>query len=271
MRIMSILIKVLIGVAVAWVLVTMGLYLGQRRMMYVPDRTRVDPGSIGLRNVEEVVLTAPDGARLIAWWGKAKPGQPTILYFHGNGAGLADRAPRIERYMGEGWGVFMMSYRGYSGSTGSPTEADNVADAMRTFDHLVAAGVRPQDIIIYGESLGTGVATQVAAERQARGLVLDAPYTSIAAVASRRFPILPVDRFILDRYDTHKVIGRVRMPVLIMHGRRDGVIPVEMGREIARLANEPKRYVELPNGQHSDLYTDGNDAMRHLKAWVAGP
>lgn len=270
MPLMSILFKFVIGVTVAWVLVTAALYLSQRRMMYVPDRTRVDPARIGLRNVEEIVLTAPDGARLIAWWGRARPGQPTILYFHGNGAGLADRAPRIERFMAAGWGTFIMAYRSYSGSTGSPTEADNVADAKRAFDHLVQAGVRPQDIILYGESLGTGVATQVAAERPARGLVLDAPYTSIAAVAARRFPFLPVDRFILDRYDTHQVIGRVRMPVLILHGRRDGVIPVEMGREMARLANEPKRYVELPEGQHSDLYIDGNDAMGHLKSWVAG-
>ena len=117
---MSLLIKLAVGVLIAYALVACAAYFGQRRLMYFPDRVRTPPAQAGLANVEERVLRTPDGTRLIAWYGKAKPGQPTLLYFHGNGGGLADRAPRIERFMAEGWGVYMMAYRSYAGSTGKP-------------------------------------------------------------------------------------------------------------------------------------------------------
>jgi hypothetical protein len=252
------------------VMLVAAAYFAQRRLMYFPDRQRVSPTAAGLQGVEEVVIAAPDGARIVHWWGRAKPGQPTILYFHGNGGGLADRAPRFERFMGQGWGVLMMAYRGFAGSEGSPTEADNVADALRAFDHLAASGVPADCIILYGESLGTGVATQVAAARSAAGLILDAPYTSTVDVGALRFPFLPVRWAMRDRYETSRHIRNVRMPVLILHGARDPVIPVEMGREVARLANEPKTYVEFPNGGHIDLYINGNDALTPLKRWMDG-
>jgi uncharacterized protein len=244
-------------------------YFGQRRLMYHPNPQRVPPVQAGLLNVSEVVISAPDGARIIHWWGPPQPGQPTILYFHGNAGGLYDRSPRIERFMSEGWGVLMMSYRGFSGSEGSPTEIDNVADAMRAFDHLVAQGSPAGEIILYGESLGTGVATQVAVQRRARGLILESPYTSTVDVGARQFPFLPVSRAMHDRYETVHFIGQIGMPLLVLHGLRDRVIPVEMGREVARLASEPKTYVEFPVGGHVDLYIGGNNAMDHVRAWVA--
>ena len=111
-------------------------------------------------------------------WARARPGQPTLLYFHGNAGSLAFRSERIRHYQARGRGVFMMSYRGYSGSTGSPSESANVADALLAYTFLVDAGVAARDIILYGESLGTGVAVQVAAQKPVAGVVLDAPYTS---------------------------------------------------------------------------------------------
>src|SRR5581483_8548894 len=223
---MSFLVKLALFAVCAYAAILLAAYLGQRRLMYFPDRTRTPPVAAGLPNVVERVLDTPDGEHLIAWYGKARPGQPTILYFHGNAGSLANRAPRIERFMAEGWGVFMLSYRGYSGGTGSPTEAANVADAMLAYDALVADGVAPASIILYGESLAAGVA----AERPALGLVLDAPYTSILEVAKGAYPYLPVDAFLKDRYETRKIIDNVKMPVLVLHGERDEVIPVSMGR-----------------------------------------
>ena len=118
---MSLLLKIALGALCVYALIGLAAYLGQRRLLYFPDRARTLPVQAGLVGVEERVLNTPDGARIIAWYGKAKPGQPTILYFHGNGGGLVNRAPRVERFMAQGWGVYMMSYRGYSGGTGSPT------------------------------------------------------------------------------------------------------------------------------------------------------
>ena len=265
---MSFWIKLLLGVAAAYVLVAVAGYFAQRKLMYFPDRARVQPAEAGLANVEERVLKTPDGARVIAWYGKARPGQPTLLYFHGNGGSLAVRAERVRRFMAEGWGVYMMTYRGYGGGTGSPTENNNVADARLAHGALVLEGVAPSSIILYGESLGTGIATRLAVERPAAGLILDSPYTSIVDVAAQAYPFLPVRLFLMDRYETSKYIGNVKVPLLILHGERDGVVPVAMGRELFQLANEPKRLVVFPNGGHSNLYIDGNNALDAVRRWI---
>lgn len=267
---MSLWIKLVLGVAAIYAAVALVAYLGQRKLMYFPDLERVQPAEVGLAGVEEREIETPDGARVIAWYGRARPGQPTLLYFHGNGGSLAVRAPRIARFMDQGWGVYMMTYRGYGGSSGTPTEADNVADARLAYHALVREGVSPKSIIAYGESLGSGIAVRIAAELPVAGVILDAPYTSIVDIAAQAYPFLPVRLFLIDRYDTRKYIAGVKVPLLILHGERDGVVPVAMGRELARLAHEPKRLVVFPNGGHSDLYVDGNNAIDAVRAWIAG-
>src|SRR5690348_7422876 len=152
---MSFWIKLLLGLALAYVLAVAAGYFAQRRLMYFPDVARVQPSEAGLAGVEERVLKTPDGERVVAWYGRARPGQPTLLYFHGNGGSLSIRAERIRRFMAEGWGVYMMTYRGYGGSTGSPTEVSNVADARLAYGALVHEGVDPASIVLYGESLGS--------------------------------------------------------------------------------------------------------------------
>ena len=265
---MSLLLKVGLFVLCAYGAVLLAAYLGQRRLMYFPDTMRTPPAAVGLPGVAERTLHAPDGARIIAWYGRARPGMPTILYFHGNAGSLAARAERVRRFMGEGWGIYMMSYRGYSGGTGTPSESANVADARLAYDALVAEGADPKSIILYGESLGTGVAARVAIERTAAGLVLDAPYTSILEVAQMAYPYLPVRPFLKDTYDTRRYIGKVKVPVLILHGELDPVIPVAMGRRLLHMANEPKRLVTFPYAGHSDIYLDGNGALDAMRDWV---
>jgi uncharacterized protein len=265
---MSLWIKLALGAVAVYALVGIVAYFGQRKLMYFPDTTRVQPAQVGLAGVDERVLRTPDGERVIVWYGKAKPGQPTLLYFHGNGGSLAIRAPRIARFMDEGWGVYMMTYRGYGGGTGQPTEVNNVADARLAYGALVLEGVEPHSIIVYGESLGSGVAVRIAIERQLAGVILDAPYTSIVDVAAKAYPFLPVRTFLLDRYETVRYIANLKVPLLILHGERDDVVPVAMGRELARLANTPKRLVVFPNGGHSDLYIDGNNAIDAVRKWI---
>jgi fermentation-respiration switch protein FrsA (DUF1100 family) len=267
---MLVVIKLVAGAVCVYLLIVLAAYLGQRKLMYFPDRARTLPAQVGLNEVQEQVLNTPDGARVVAWYGKAKPGEPTLLYFHGNGGSLVDRAERIRRFMAEGWGVYMMSYRGYGGSSGTPTEAANVADARLAYGALVLEGVKPEQIILYGESLGSGVAARIAAERPVAGLILEAPYTSIVAIAANTYPFLPVGFLLADRYETDKVIKQVKAPVLVLHGERDDVIPVAMGRELARLANEPKRLVTFPRGEHSNIYLDGNNAIEPVREWIFG-
>ena len=211
----------------------------------------------------------PDGARVIAWYGKARPGTADVALLprqwrepgrsrrahppvHGRGLGrLHDDLPWLRRQHGR------------------PTEVNNVADARLAYGALVQEGVAPQSIIAYGESLGTNIAVRVAAERPVGGLILDAPYTSIVDVAAGAYPFLPVRYFLTDRYETSRYIASVKVPLLILHGERDPVIPVAMGKELYRLANDPRRLVLFPNGHHSDLYIDGNNAIEAVRKWVS--
>jgi fermentation-respiration switch protein FrsA (DUF1100 family) len=238
----------------------------QRKLMYFPDTLHFTPAEAGLSGVVEHALETPDGARVIAWYAPAKPGKPTLLYFHGNAGALETRNERIRKYMARGLGVFMMTYRGFGGSTGQPSEAANVADAKLAYDTLVGLGVPASDIIIYGESLGTGVAVQVAAAREAAGLVLDAPYTSMVDLAALHHPFIPGRWFMTDRYETRRHIKDVKVPLLILHGEEDTIVPVEMGREIFALAAPPKMIKTFPGAGHADHYKFGSYDV--LTNWI---
>ena len=263
---MSGLPKLLLSVAIGYAVLIAIAYFAQRKFTYFPNSTRVAPVEAGLQGVTEVEMPAPDGARIVAWHAPAPPGRPTLLYFHGNGGGLANRAMRLARYRDAGFGVFMMSWRGYSGSTGTPTETDNVADARRAYDHLIAQGLKPSDIILFGESLGSGVAVQVAAAVPVAGVILDAPYTSIVEVGAKAYPFLPLRWLMVDRYESDQHIASINAPLLILHGARDPVIPLEMGQRIHTLAREPKRIVVFPEGRHIDL--DNYGAVDIVRAWI---
>lgn len=249
-----------------YALIGAAMYFGQRRLMYHPEPGRTEPAAVGLSQVSERIIETPDGETVLAWYGKAQPGQPTLLYFHGNAGSLASRSERIAKYLSLGRGMFMMTYRGYAGSTGSPSEAANVADAKLAYDALLKEGVRPEDIVIYGESIGSGVAVQVAAEKKAAGLILDAPYTAMVDLASGQYPWLPVRLLLQDRYESRNFIATIKCPLLIIHGEKDEIIPVEMARAMFALASEPKTIVTFPDAGHADHYMFGSyDA---INAWI---
>jgi uncharacterized protein len=263
---MSGFVKIILYAAIVYGAVIVIAYASQRKLMYFPDASRIEPARLGLEGVREIELAAPDGVRIISWYAPAPPGQPTLLYFHGNGGGLSGRAQRLARYQNARLGVFMMSWRSYSGSTGSPSERANVADARRAYDHLVGLGVKPADIFLYGESLGTGVAVQLAMDVPAGGVVLDAPYTSTVELGAKAYPFLPVRWLMQDRYESARRIAGIGKPLLIMHGALDTVIPVAMGRRLHELAQEPKKLVVFPRGNHVDL--DQHGAVNELRAWI---
>jgi fermentation-respiration switch protein FrsA (DUF1100 family) len=264
---MSWVLKLSAGLVAAYLLLMLAGYVLQRRFIYFPNPERVRPAQAGLTDVEERMLTMPDGVRVVAWYAKAMPGKPTLLYFHGNGGSIAGRTNRIRAYTAMGWGVYMMSYRGYGGSGGAPSEMAIVADARIAYGALLMEGVTPDHLILYGESLGSGVAARLASERKAAGLVLEAPYTSIVDIARAQFPWLPAGLFLTDRYETDKVLPQVRMPLLILHGRLDGLIPIGMGERLLAIANAPKALVAFPEGRHNNLYAAGQDAQLKVADW----
>jgi uncharacterized protein len=241
-------------------------YFGNRLLMYLPDPTRVAPAEAGLDGVKEIEIAVADGVTLIAWYAPAKDDKLTLLYFHGNAANAANRAPRIETILAKGFGIFYLNNRGYGGSGGRPTEKDNVADAIAAYDHLIGLGVPAGKIVAYGESLGSGQAVRLGAARPVAAVVLEAPLTSTIEVARSTYFWLPLGLLITDKYNNERNIRLVKAPVLVLHGAQDSVIPVEMGWRVYRAANEPKRIELFPQGTHDDLFDQG--AWEKTQAFV---
>jgi fermentation-respiration switch protein FrsA (DUF1100 family) len=228
-----------------------------RYFLYIPNPTRVAPKDAGLLVTEEVVFKAGDGTRLIAWYRPAQPGKPTLLYFQGNCGNAADRAGKIKAIGSDGYGVFMLNYRRYGGSGGRPTEKRIAADAVSAYDYLRGLGVAPHDIAVYGESLGTAVATRVSLQREVMALVLEAPFTTVVDVGRLMWPLLPLQYIMADQYRTIDRIGEVTVPLFIIHGGRDNVIPLDHARRVLHAANEPKTLSVVPRAGHNDLFEQG--------------
>ncbi len=241
----------------AYAVICVGAYRVHRYFVYKPDPTYTAPRDTALENVEEVKFKTPDGVTLIGWWVPARKDMPTLLYFTGNGGSVAGRAHKIDEITRAGYGLFMLNYRGFGGSEGSPTEADNVADAELAYDLLMERGLKPSDIVIYGESLGTSVATQLSLKRPAKALVLEAPFTSAVAVGRLTWWFLPLRLVMVDTYKTINFIDRVSMPLLIVHGKQDSVIPLRMAEQLYAKAPEPKQMEVFPEADHNDLYEHG--------------
>jgi len=228
-----------------------------RYFLYMPDSTRVAPKDAGLACVEEIVFKAADGTRLIAWYRPAKPGKPTLLYFTGNSGNAAHRAGKIKAIVADGYGVFLLNYRGYGGSEGRPKETRIAADAVSAYDYLRGLGVAPHDIIAYGESLGTAVATRLSLQREVRALVLESPVTSVVDVGRLMWPLFPLGLIMVDQYRAIDRIGQVDVPLFIVHGGRDNIIPLDFARRIYHAANEPKTLSVVPRAGHNDLFEQG--------------
>ncbi|MGI9382673.1 MAG: alpha/beta hydrolase [Methyloligellaceae bacterium] len=235
-----------------YVFICVAGHIFHRQFMYFPDPVRLTPAESGLKGVEEVELKTPDGETLVAWYAPSQAGKPTLLYFHGNGGAASYRSDKIAAYQGDGLGAFYLNARSYGGSSGRPSERANVADGVLAYDHLVGLGLRPEDIVLYGESLGTGVAVQVALQRQVRAVVLEAPLTSTVDVGRQIYWFLPLGWILTDKYRTIEHIKSVTVPLLVLHGEKDAVIPVAHGKRIYNAANEPKSLVLLPEAGHSD-------------------
>ncbi|WP_065752025.1 alpha/beta hydrolase [Bradyrhizobium paxllaeri] len=243
----------LIIVSAGYVSVLLALFFAQRAVLYpAPTSARTAPAAAGFPEAEEHVLATADGERVIVWHVPARPGRPVVLYFHGNGDYLAGFFGRFRGLIADGIGIVALSYRGYAGSSGQPSEQGLLLDAAVAYA-FTATRYSTDRIVTWGFSLGTGLAVAVAAEQPVGKLILEAPYTSIADVAASAFWFAPVRLLIRDRFHSDQRIPRIRVPLLVMHGALDPTIPVVFGERLFALANEPKRFVRLARGGHNDL------------------
>ena len=255
--------RIVMGVAFVSIALYLGvagfLYAYQRDYLYFPDIRRPVATPANVPTFKEVELVTADGLRLLAWYVPPPEGRPVLLYFHGNGGHVGYRSDRLSRFAASGFGVLMPEYRGYGGNEGQPSEAAFFADADVAMAFLEKEGIPPDRIVVYGASLGTGVATRVASEHQVAALVLEAPFTSITAIAAAQFPYFPVSLMLKDQFNSLSRIARVRAPILIMQGERDQIVPPPLGQELFAAAPEPKEFWSSPDGGHDDLFSFGAD------------
>lgn len=245
-------------IAVAYALLVAAVYAFQRNLLYLPDRGVPDLEEAGVPDMRAVKLSTNDGLTLLSWYKEAAAGQPTLVYFSGNAGHIGHRGAKARPYLDAGMGVLLVGYRGYGSNPGSPTEEGLYTDGRAALDFLPAAGVAPKRTVLYGESLGSGVAVHLAAERAAvaplGAVVLESAYASIAAVAAKHYPFLPVRWMVKDRFESAAKIARVKAPVFIFHGEKDGTIPIRTGRELFAAAVEPKESLWIAGAYHNDLY-----------------
>jgi fermentation-respiration switch protein FrsA (DUF1100 family) len=262
-------IDLLIGAVLFYLGVLLVLFMIQSSFIYFPDITRPDPAMFGVPDMKTVTVRTDDGLLLEGWYTAPKdPDGPVIVLFHGNGGHMGIRAFKSRGYVERGYGFLLAEYRGYGGNPGSPGEKGFYDDAKAYIEWLIKdQGIAESKIILYGESLGTGVATEMALQYPAiAALVLETPYTSLTELAQSQFFFVPAFLLIRDRFDSMRKIGSVKAPVLILHGKHDIVVPFHYGEKLFAAAKEPKEMAVYPDGGHNDLYMHGagNDVLRFL-------
>ena len=250
---MKILTGILLVIATLYLGAAGVLYFGQRAMMYrPPDTIARTPASAGFPEASNIRIKTGDGEQLVAWFAPPKDGKPIVLFFHGNAEILAWRVERFKKLTQDGVGLLAVSFRGYAGSTGTPSEAGLLADGEAAYS-FAAARYPANRIALWGYSLGSGVAVRLAAKHPVAKLVLEAPYTSTVDVAAARYPFMPVKWLMLDQFHSLDYIKDVHAPLLVLHGGADHVVPIGFGEELFAAANEPKRFVRFPEGGHINL------------------
>jgi len=253
----------LVGVVVAGFVAYAGLagsmYTMQRQLLFNTRDTvgLSEPGALAIAGSERVAIKTPDGETLAGWYLAPQPDHAVFLFLHGKGGGLHRKKWRWKRIREHGEGVLAISYRGYPGSTGKPSEQGLMIDGRAAYDWLIAKGHTPENIVLHGLSLGTGVAAKLAGEVPAMALILEAPYTAVADVAAERYPWLPVRYLMWDQFLTRERISAIKMPLLIAHGTRDTVVPYAQGARLFQLAPEPKVLARMEGSDHSTLTRDG--------------
>jgi fermentation-respiration switch protein FrsA (DUF1100 family) len=231
------------------------LYVRQRGIVFRPDPSLADLAAAGLgEQMREIAVATRDGLTLSSWWAPPVRGdRRVIVYLHGNAGHRGSRADRIRDYLAAGYGVLLVGYRGYGGNPGRPTEAGLYDDARANLAFLAAQNLRPEHIVLLGESLGTAVAIQMAVEHPILALILEAPLASVLHSARARYPLFAFDFLVRDKFNSVAKIGKVKVPLLLIHGEKDRTTAVRFGRMVYDAANEPKRAHFIAEAGHTDL------------------
>jgi uncharacterized protein len=232
------------------------LYFMQRHLLYVTHQSVYHPPHRDLLpHIQEVTLHTPDGFELMGWYQPPQDGQKTLIYLHGNATGISDLQPFFQQIIGAHYGMLAISYRGYAGSNGHPTEDGLMLDGETAVEFLRNRGIEPSDIIVMGRSLGTGVAMHLATQHAFHQVVLLSPYASITEVAQLQYPFAPIRWLLKDTFDSLARAPHVQSPTCIIHGKQDTLIPEEQSLRLMHALPEPKERILYPDADHYTLDT----------------
>lgn len=237
------------------------------RLVYYP--MRYPQGDWQLQQdagAQDVWLTASDGVRLNAWWFPQPGARFATLFLHGNAGNVTHRIDHAVAINSAGSAVLLLDYRGYGKSSGEPSESGLRLDAEAAFHAVVRLSYQPAQIILHGESLGSAVAAELASRQQCAGLILESPFASLSEMAGRLVPI--IGPLLVHGFDTKGLIGRVRSPLLVIHGGQDEIVPLTQGQAVFATANEPKQFWLVPGAHHNDLlFVAGRRYVPRLRAF----
>ena len=219
---------------------------------YLKDQVTNEPTEI-----EKVKITTVDNIDLVAWfYNKDIEKFKTILFFHGNAGSLENRTYKLNHFKDLNVNFLIIAWRGFSGNAGKPNEVGLYNDAASAIKWLKSKGVTEKNIILYGESLGTGVAVEVAQNKNYAGVILESPFTSMVNIGKKHYPFFPVSLLLKDKFESYKKMNNIFVPVLIMHGKVDKIVPYDMGKKMYELANEPKFFYSQDYGDHMIEYDE---------------
>lgn len=252
-------LKYIISILIIYIFFGLFLYFFQRKIVFNVSGPPKKPTYYGLNNVQELKIKTLDGLNLLCWFSKAKiNGAPTLVYFHGNSFDIGERAYRIKKYINNGWGVLLVSWRGFSGNKGKPSETNLYIDAESIISWIDKQNfVKNKDIVLYGESLGAGVAIEMATRYLFRSVILEAPFTSITNIAQKKYIIYPAKLLVLDKFDNLSKIKKINSPILIVSGKKDEIVPHSHSIKLYKEANKPKECLFVDEAMHNNLYDFG--------------
>ena len=253
-------------VVIVYLLVTLGLFIYQRSLLYHPVENNYYGDKLTVE-VKKIQIPTQDNIKLLAWYHKKDIKKyKTILYLHGNAGSLENRIHKINHFNDMDINFLLLAWRGFSGNEGKPTEQGLYIDARSAVRWLINEGVKEENIIIYGESLGTGVAAEIAQNKKFAGVILESPFTSMIAAAKSKYPIFPIKLLLKDKYESDKKIKNIKSPILIMHGEIDKIVPFWMGKKMFEIANEPKYSYFSKYDDH--MLEFNKDLLNSIKSFV---
>jgi hypothetical protein len=253
---MNYLTNILSIIVLGYFALLISTYIFQRNLLYHPKINNYYGHKLSVA-VEKTIIKTQDNVKLLSWYhNKNLNSDKTLLFLHGNAGSLENRIEKLNHFGNMKLNFLIVAWRGFNGNKGKPTEKGLYEDARSAIKWLNSKGITEKSIIIYGESLGTGVAIEISQNKKFAGVILEAPFTSMVDVGKDKYPFLPVSLLLKDKYESDKKIKNIKSPILVMHGKVDDIVPLYMGKKIYELANEPKHFFVQEYGDHMMDYDE---------------